>query len=277
MPVASLLRVLALGTALLLPAAASAQVVPLAEGGARALALGRAATALDGDVWGHYNPASWATLPGRAGSAFASQPFGLAELRTGALAVAAPTRFGTFAGTARTYGFEDFRETAVGLGYARAIPVSASRVLHAGLHLRYHAVSIPDYGSAGALGVSLGVLTEVVRGLQFGFLAQNLNRPEYSELDPLHTSLDVGLAYRPIEEATVLFSVAKDLDFPVSFRGGLEVRAVDELALRAGFSTAPVQFSGGVGVALGPLRADVAAERHEVAGWTPAFGIGVQF
>lgn len=277
MPVASLSRALALGAALLLPAAASAQLVPLAEGGARALALGRAATALDGDAWGHYNPASWATLPGRAGAAFASQAFGLAELRTGALALAEPTRFGTFAATARTYGFEDFRETAVGLGYARAIPVSAARVLHAGLHLRYHAVSITDYGSAGALGVSLGVLTEVVPRLQFGFLARNVNRPEYSELDPLQTSLDVGLAYRPIDEAAVLFSVAKDLDYPVSFRGGLEVQAVNELALRAGFSTEPVRFSGGIGVALGILRADVAAERHEVLGWTPAFGVGVQF
>lgn len=120
-------------------------------------------------------------------------------------------------------------------------------------------------------------MTEVVQDLQFGFLAQNLNRPEYSDLDPLQTSLDVGLAYRPIEEARVLLSVAKDLDYPVSFRGGVEVRPVDELFLRTGFSTEPVRFSGGVGVAVGALRADIAAERHEALGWTPAFEFGVQF
>ena len=277
MPFGTRLRGVALLTALLLPLAAHAQLVPLAEGGARALALGRAATALDGDAWGHYNPASWSTLPGRAGAAFASQAFGLSELRIGAVAFAEPTRFGTFAATARTYGFSDFRETSLGLGFARAIPVSATRAVHGGLHLRYYGVSIPDYGSAGALGLSLGALMEVVPGLRFGFLAQNVNRPGFSDLDPLQATLDVGLAYEPIEEALVLFSVAKDLDYPVSFRGGLEVRPVEELFLRAGFSTAPVRFSSGVGVAVGVLRADIAAERHEALGWTPAFGVGVQF
>ena len=277
MPFGTRLRGAALLAALLLPLAAHAQLVPLAEGGARALALGRAATALEGDVWGHYNPAAWATLPGRAGAAFASQAFGLSELRIGAVAFAEPTRFGTFAATARTYGFSDFRETSLGLGFARAIPVSATRAVHGGLHLRYYGVSIPDYGSAGALGLSLGAMMEVVPGLQFGFLAQNVNRPGFSDLDPLQATLDVGLAYEPIEEALVLFSVAKDLDYPVSFRGGLEVRPVEELFLRAGFSTAPVRFSSGVGVAVGVLRADIAAERHEALGWTPAFGVGVQF
>ena len=270
-------RHLVLCAALLAGSAAHAQLVPLAEGGARALALGRAATALPADVWGHHNPASWATLPGRAGAAFASQAFGLAELRLGAVAVAEPTRYGTVAATARTYGFEDFRETHLGLGYGRSIPVSASRALHAGLHLRYYTVAISDFGSAGALGVSLGTLVEVVPNLQFGVLVQNLNRPELSNLDPLQTRLDLGLAYRPDPRALLLFAVSDDVDYPASFRGGLEVYPVDVLALRTGFTTAPVRFSVGLGVALGTLRADVAAERHELLGWTPAFGLGVQF
>jgi len=42
------------------------------EGGARAVALGSAATALQDDVWGHGNPAVWATREGRAVSFFAS-------------------------------------------------------------------------------------------------------------------------------------------------------------------------------------------------------------
>ena len=40
---------------------------------------------------------------------------------------------GTFAATARTYGFEDFRETHLGVGYARAVPISATRVIHVGV------------------------------------------------------------------------------------------------------------------------------------------------
>ncbi len=256
---------------------ARAQLVPLAEGGARALALGRATTALEGDVWGHHNPASWATLPGRAASAFASQAFGLGELRLGAVAVAEPTRFGTVAASARSYGFEDFRETRFGLGFARAFAVSASRRVHAGLRLGYTSVSIPGFGSAGVLGLSLGVMTEVLPGLGFGFHAYNLNRPAFSEFDPLRRGLEVGFAYRPAERALVLLGIDKEVEFPLSFRGGLEVQPVDVLVLRTGFTTEPVRFSAGVGVQTGLLRADVSAERHEWIGWTPAFGVSVQF
>lgn len=272
-----LLRITACLLLLLGAETTHAQLVPLAEGGARTLALGRAATALDGDVWAHYNPSSWAGLEGRAASAFASQAFGLSELRVGAVAYAEPTRYGTFAATARTYGFEDFRETHFGVGYARAVPISASRVIHVGATVGYTGVSITDYGSGGALGLGLGALMEVLPGLDFGFHAYNLNRPELTEFDPLRSGLSVGVAYRPVEPALVLLSVDKDVDFPVSFRGGVEVQPVDVLFLRTGFTTEPVRFSTGVGVAVGVLRADVAAERHEVLGWTPAFGFGVQF
>ena len=271
-----LLRLLAL-CALLGAGPAFAQLVPLAEGGARTLALGRAGTALSGEVWGHHNPASWSSLTGRAASAFASQAFGLSELRVGAVAYAEPTSYGTFTATARAYGFEDFSETRFGIGYARAFPVSASRSIHTGLALGYTSVSITEFGSGGALSVSLGALMEVLPGLDFGFHAYNLNRPELTEFDPLRSGLEVGLAYKVVEQALVLFSVDKDVDFPISFRGGLEVQPVDVLFLRAGFSTEPTRFSTGVGVAVGILRADVAAERHDVLGWTPAFGFGVQW
>ncbi len=270
-----LLPIFLLAGALALPA--QAQLVPLAEGGARALALGRAGVALRGDVWGLYNPAAWGTLERGSAGLFASQAFGLSELRVGAVAVAQPTRWATVAGTARTYGFEDFRETVVGLGAARALALSPSRRLHAGLAVRYTSVTIPEYGTGGAVGLSGGLLVEVLPGLTFGAHAQNVNRPKLTDFDPLQTRLDVGVAYRAHPRALVLAAVTDDVDFPAAFCGGLEVRPVDVLFLRAGVMTAPTRFSAGVGVALGRLRADVAAERHDVLGWTPAFEFGVSW
>ncbi|HMB90463.1 MAG TPA: hypothetical protein VKP65_06430 [Rhodothermales bacterium] len=116
------------------------------EGGARAAALGGAATALPADVWGHGNPASWATLPGRAISFFATEAFGLSALRLGAVQYVEPTRFGAFSAGARTFGFEDYRETRFLVGFARGFSLGTTRRFHAGLRLRYHQVSIPEYG-----------------------------------------------------------------------------------------------------------------------------------
>lgn len=262
---------------LLAPIEAVAQLVPLAEGGARSLALGRATTALGGEVWGLHNPAAWAELDRPEVGVFVSQAHGMSELRTASAAVAYPTAFGTPTLAARTHGFEDFRETVLGIGFGRSVPLSATRNLHAGAALRATTVSIPTFGSATALGLSLGVIAEVVPGVHLGAHALNLNRPQLSDADPLETRLDAGLAWTAHPRARLLLAASKDADFPLSLRGGVEVLPVEALALRAGFATEPTRFSAGVGWRFAMIRADVAVELHEVLGMTPAFEVGVRW
>ncbi len=245
------------------------------EGGARATALGGAATALRGDAWGHSNPATWATLDGRTTSFFISEAFGLNELRLAALHAVQPTRWGTVALGARTFGFEDFRETFFGVGYARSLALGTTRRFHAALNLRYHRVSIPRYGSAGAVGVSVGGLVEVAPRVDLGFHASNINLPQLAGREDLPRTLAVGLGYRPDDRLRVLLDVFKDIDFPLSLRGGVEVVPVPVLALRGGFTTAPNRFTAGVGVRVQRLTADFAAEHHEVLGWSPGVSLSV--
>lgn len=271
---ASSLYVLSL---LLIAPAASAQMVPVSDGGARLLALGRAGTAVSGDVWGMSNPAAWAGMPGATASVFVARPFGLSELQTVAAAAAHPTPVGTIALLARSYGFEDFRETVLGVGFGRGIPISPTRELQAGIALRYTGVSIPDFGSSGAIGLSAGLIVELLPGMSFGAHALNLNRPQLSDFDPLESRLDAGLLYEAHPAARVLLAVSKDLDFPLSLRGGLEVQPVDILFARAGFTTEPTRFSAGAGFNLAMLRADVAFEHHQVLGWTPAVEVGLRW
>ena len=263
---------------------ASPALAQLAEGGARALGIGRAATALRGEVWGHYNAASWATLPGRAGSAFVTQMHGLSQLRLVAAAYAEPTRWGTFAATARTYGFEDYRETQIGLGYGYAIPLGRTRRLYAGLHARYYSLALGgDFGSGGAIAFSGGVLVNVLRGVEVGLAAHNVNAPGLAggdrDLAPLALApaLTVGVAYAPLDKATVLVDVRQAVDQGTSVRVGVEVVPVEVLALRVGGASGPARFSAGLGLRLRGLRADLAAEVHETLGLTPAFSAGFAF
>lgn len=262
----------------------------LAEGGARALSLGRAAAALEGEAWGEYNPATWASLDAGAADLFASQAFGLSELRLVALAAAYPTRYATFAGTARTYGGGAYRETRIGIGAARAVALSATRQIGLGLQVQLFSVSIDGFGSTSTVALSAGTQVEVLPGLTAGLHARNVSRVGRSEEDdlssPLSTApaLSVGLAYQAGERALVLLDAYKDLDFPLALRTGVEVWAVDALALRVGAQTGldgsgeiPARLSAGIGIRTGPLRADVAVERHEALGLTPAVSIGATF
>lgn len=262
---------------------APAQTTLTMEGGARAAALGGAGTALAGSAWGHANPASWGALGGRAVAFYATQGFGLSEMRLGALRYAEPTPWGTFAGGARTFGFDAYRETAFTLGYARGVRLGTSRRVYAGLAARYYRLSLGErsdgasYGSAGALGLSLGVLARPLPRLTLGAAATNVNGPSYAEGSDLAQTLSLGLAYQASDRLLVAADVFKDIDFPLSVRAGLEVLPVEVLAVRVGVATVPARVTAGIGLRLGRLRARLAAERHETLGWTPAAALGLQW
>ncbi len=254
---------------------ADGQSTVSAEGGVRAVALGGAATALTGDVWGFSNPASWATLPGRALSFFASQSFGLSQLQLGAVQYVEITPLGAVAGGARTFGYEEYRGSHFNLGFARGFTLGTSRRFYAGFNLRYYHVRLGGgYGSSGAVGLSLGGLVQIFPRLHLGFHATNLNGPAWTRGEALPQTLSLGLSYAPGPRILLLLDGFKDLDRPLSVRAGLEMRPVDVLALRIGITTRPTRFTAGVGLRLGRLRAGIAAERHAALGWSPAASLG---
>lgn len=272
----------------LLGLAVAPHAQPLAEGGAQRIALGRGGVALGGDVWGHANAASWAALDGRAAGLQASQAYGLSELRLAALAVATPTPVGTVALAARTYGFDQHRETRVELGLGRSLPLSRARSLEAGVALGVETTSTSDrgettFGSTNTLVLSAGVQGEVLTGFRVGLSGRNLlgvARSAESDLSsPISTvpSVAVGVAYAPSETATVVLDATQDLDFGLGVSGGVEIVPVEMLTLRVGAGTTPTRYSAGVGVRASGLVADLAFEKHQDLGVTPAVGLGISF
>src|SRR5690606_17378761 len=254
----------------------------LAEGGARALGLGRAATALPGEAWAEFNPAAPASLTHRRADLYASQAFGLSELRLVAASVAVPLPALTLAVQARTYGFAEYRETQLGLAAARGVALSPTRRIDLGLRAAWQSVAIEGFGSSGTLAVSLGAQVDVAPGLRAGFHARNASRRCASDAagptTPLSPApaLAVGLAFQASPRALVLLDAVKDLDFPVAVRAGLEVEVVEALTLRGGAQAglsgggrAPTRLTAGLGLRLPPLRADLAVEHHEALGLTP--------
>jgi hypothetical protein len=279
-------RWLPLAAALLLagPLAAAPARAQFAEGGARVLALGRAGVALGAEPWGHTNPAAPAALDGRRAALQASQAFELEALRLATLAAAAPTPVGVVGLGARTYGFDEHRETRVVVGFARALPLSATRSLDVGLAVGYQAAVTEGYEAVGTPLLSVGVQADLVPGLRAGLAGRNLLALGRTGLDDLqHTAstvpgVAVGVAYRPSERALLLLDADQDLDFGLSVRAGAEVVPVEALALRVGVSSGQATwYSAGVGLRLDRLRVDISAERHEALDWTPAAGVDVAF
>ncbi len=269
--------------AILAPLGARPAQAQLAEGGARYLGMGRAGVAVGQSAWGHANPAAWSGLTERRGALQASQAFGLSELRLAQLSAAAPTPVGTVALAARSYGFSEHRETRVVVGVARPVPLSRTRRLDLGVAVGYESASTEGYGSVGTPLLSLGVQGDVVRGLRAGLAGRNLLGILWDEGEDVRHSLatvpaiTVGIAYSPSPVATLVLDAEQDLDAGLSLRAGFEAYPVPALALRLGVSDGPSRISAGAGVRVGALRADIAVERHESLGLTPAVGIEVSF
>lgn len=237
------------------------------------MALGSATTALTGDLWAFQNPASWAGVSRPAVAFFAGQAFGLPELRLAALQGAYPVGPGVVSAGLRTFGYRAFRETHLTLGLARAFHPGTNRDLYLGLRVRYQQVRIDGYGSGSAVGLSVGWQVAVWPSLYAGGQATNLNRPAYAGREALPRSFSLGLAYLPSPGLTVVVDVYKEVRYPATVRAGLEVRPVPALALRSGYTGTPSRLTAGVGITLPPVEAGVAAEHHEVLGWSPAFSL----
>ncbi len=243
------------------------------EGGARAVALAGATTALTADVWAHVNPAAWAGWRQAALSLMVSQAYGLEALRLRAATYVQPVVRMVVAAGIRTFGFDAYRETHLWLGLARTLHPATRRPLHLGLSLRYQHVSIERYGATGALGLWAGLQAGVFPWLTVGMAATNLNAPRLAGRESLPRTLQLGLAYHPAAPFQLLVDVYKDLRFPPDFRAGVEIKALSALVLRAGMGTVPERFTAGFGLTIGPLQTDVAVEYHAVLGWSPALSL----
>lgn len=239
-------------------------------GSARASALGYASTAITTSAGIHANPAASALHQRRTVSFFVRETAGFSSFRYGSVYGAWPTGWGAVSGGASTFGGDAYREVQYSLGYAQGLHLGTSREMHLGLTVRYYHTQIEGYGGAGALGIHLGALLPLLPSLDLGAHATNVNNPSLVEGEALPQTLSVGIQYRITSRLSAVMDIFKDLSFPASVRGGLEVRPIPMLALRAGVTSVPTRFTGGVGLHLNHLRVHVAAEQHNELGWSPS-------
>lgn len=245
-------------------------------GSARSVALGHAATADPRSSGLHVNPAVPAASDRRSAMFFARQPFGIAELRHASASASLPTRWLSVQGGAGTFGFEAYRETFATIGVSRTVPVGASRPVYVGARATVHHLSISEYGSDRALAADAGLLVPVLPVLTLGVHARNVSGGSIAG-SPLPRSVAVGVHYAVGPRVQILADVVKDAAHPWSLRGGVEIRPVEVLSLRLGATRHPARFTAGVGVHLGPVRADIAGERHPTLGWSPSGGLFLSF
>ena len=242
--------------------------------GADGLAMGQATTALQDNNWAIFSNPATINSNKKSVSFFSLRNYGFTELTDIAATGSIPTSIGTAAFGFHRYGGDLFNETRIRFGYA-----NSWNNLKFGAVLNYNHISqASPYGSGGALGMDVGITTMLTQGLWLGAKATNLNQPSYdfaANEESLSRELAIGLSYNLDENALFLFDIVKDVRFPVAYRGGIEVKVVENLKGRVGVTTEPNTYSFGVGYEATLWEANLVFQRHETLGFSP--GIGLNF
>ena len=238
--------------------------------GARAASLGHAFTGVRGDFWSlFHNPASIASISSLQTGLTFERRFMLQELTYGAAGVVVPFSGQQAIGLQlSSFGFEAYRENEIGLSYG----ITFLERFSVGTGIRLANVNIKDYGSTFVIMAEAGINTLITDQLSLGFRVYNANRAQLvseTAREDIPTILSVGLCYRPTDRVMVVADVHKDLDHPVSYRGGVEYQISTPIIARVGVTTEPLSWNAGLGVNFNEFSFDTAFGFQENLGYTP--------
>lgn len=242
--------------------------------GAKSIAMGQATTALPGYDWALFGNPALTNNEKAAIGFYGLRNYGFVELTDMAAIGSLPTKFGVASLGFHRYGDNLFNETRIRLGYK-----NEWRMLHFGIAANYNTISFgADYGSGSAFGVDLGIAAELTNNLWVGAKSTNVNRPNYKDIDEdLPREIAIGFSYGLNELAVFAFDVVKDVRFPVSYRGGMEINIIEELKGRVGVTTEPLTYSLGFGYGKERWDVNFAVQKHELLDFSPGLDFMLYF
>ncbi len=149
--------------------------------------------------------------------------------------------------TISRFGDELYNELKISAGAAYQLDMASI-----GLKINYLQVALQDLGSRGSFAFELGGLVTLTEQIRFGAHIYNFNRAkfrsEFAEDELVPVVVKAGLSYAPTEVVLLSLEVEKDIDYPASFKAGVEYQITNGIFGRTGIRTAPfdLHFGGGI-------------------------------
>ncbi len=205
-------------------------------------------------------------------SFYYSKPFGIKELNHGTFSSIIPMKIGTLGVASKTFGNKLYSENEVIVSYANSI----RRKVYYGISLRYLRLDISRYGSDSAIGIDIGLITNINSRIKWGFFSHNINRPNISsKKESLPQIFSTGFSIRPIKNSLISFDIYKDVKFPVEYKFGFEYLLLNRFAIRSGFISDPAQFTAGFGAMFSFVNIDYAFQTHNDLGLSHQFSLTI--
>ena len=242
--------------------------------GATSVAMGQTGVAVPNTNWAIFSNSAMMPTDETRVSFYGFRYVGIAEITDMAANVMTPLNWGTVGIGIHRYGFNLFNENRLLLAYKNSMDR-----FHYGASVAYtHIFQGGNYGSAGAIGLDLGLAAEIMEDLWFGARITNLNQPTYGNTnEELSRELATGLSFMLTPEALITAEIVKDVMFPLSFRSGVQYEVIQSLFIRAGITTEPETYSFGFGYQASSWEVNFALQQHNPLGLSPALDLSVKF
>ena len=242
--------------------------------GARQSSIGYSDVALSNDVFSLFNnPAGLSRINSREiGLFYSPSPFGINKLATGYIAYNEFTSIGNIAVGFMNYGFELYKENDFVFGYSKKILPN----FYLGFNSKYKLINIKNYGKSNDFNISLGGIIDLNNNFYLGFSLQNPLRFINTKINSplIYTS---GITYQTLTNTYLHFAFLKEINFPISFRLGIEYSIIDIIILRFGIQNKPNIYAGGLGIKYSFLNLDYSVTTHQDLGLTHQIGFIFNF
>jgi hypothetical protein len=210
------------------------------------------------DIWSaHHNVGATAQVKQPGAGLSHQNRFLVNEFKLTHFALVYPSSLGSFNLVAAYFGFNEYNETKLGIGYARCF----GKRLCVGLSVNYHHYFVAEASAQPrAFTGELGLLVTVLPSLHLGVHLFNFNQAKLG--DGLHEQLPlvarVGVEYAVSKALKLSGEIKKPVGLHECYALALEYMVAELLTLRTGVGFPNAQNSVGVGIRLKGLRINFA-------------------
>ncbi len=228
------------------------------------------------DFWGlGFNQAAIARQTGFMAGVYFENRFLTKEMNLGAVGLSIPAGGGVLGFSATLFGYSLYSESKIGLAYARKL----SEKFSIGIQLNYLYASVAGYGNKGSIAGELGIIYQLLPGLNIGAHVFNPTKTKVSAYNSerIPTVLRLGMAYTFSQRVLVTLEAEKDIVENPIFKAGVEYGLTHNIFVRGGVGTNPTLNSLGIGFHFGALKFDVSSSFHYLLGYSPQASFVYQF
>ena len=243
--------------------------------GARASALANTSVTLS-DCWSHFhNPGIVPTNQQPQFGLFYQTRFLAKELQQQAFSGVIPIKKGALTVGGQFYGYEQFRATRIGVGYAQQL----SAVFSMGIQGNFNQIRLGgNYGSSIRGTIEAGFFANLSPKWKMGMSVFNIGRQHiWVNGDRFGTTMKIGTSYEPSKKVKTLFEIEKQVLYPMNAKCAFEYFPNQAFALRLGTQTQPFLIAFGFAYIKKNIQLDLSSQFHPVLGWTPSVGFNYLF